>query len=194
RYPDTDEDNWVYPETAFYDIDKPDDGRDRQTFMIRFEGGTGALTYADDQPALVLDPAPTRQGRSARHNPLDETDHRRFVQRVLAWRSGLGTAGGSTSSIAPRVLGDESRDTVLARPVGQVAVYSMRRLAAAVGARRLNPVTGSLYAEGTDPKYDVAGKSPREVAATANAWISNQPVAGVTDSDAQIFTVQRYLG
>src|SRR5690606_30124956 len=51
RYPDTDRENWVYPETSFFDRSRPDDGESRQTFMIRFAGGTGALTYGDDRAA-----------------------------------------------------------------------------------------------------------------------------------------------
>ncbi len=197
-YPDEDEENWVYPETAFFDLADADDGEDRQTFMIRFAGGSGAMTYGADEPVLVLDPAPTRESRSAQHNPLEVTDQRRFVQRVLASRSGLGSAGGASSSIAPRILGDESRDTVLARPVGQVAVYNMKRLARAIGARRLNEVTGSLYAGEDDPGYDSAifgsGASAARIAEDVNNWITGQPVSSGADSDAQIFTVQRYLG
>src|SRR5690606_34131362 len=159
RYPDTDRDNWIYPETAFFDLADGADGADRQTFMVRFAGGSGAMTYGDDRAVLVLDPAPTREFRSKSpwsgrgQDVLQETDHRRFVQRVISQGGvGLGSSGGG--SARGKLLGDESSDTVLARPVGQVAIYSMKRLARAIGAGRLNPVTGSLYADDVDPKYD----------------------------------------
>ncbi|MFG0284668.1 MAG: Tfp pilus assembly protein FimT/FimU [Phycisphaerales bacterium JB039] len=202
-YPDIDRDNWVFPETAWFDVDDGADGRDRQTFMVRFEGGTGNLTYGDDRSVLVLDPAPTRQFRNKApwsgrgKDALDATDQRRFVQRILAERgTGFGSAGGRDRF---KLLGDESSDTVLARPVGQVAVYNLRRLARGVGARRLNPETGALYMADDQPQYDrslFAGSvSPREAAERINDWITGQPgFRGEAESDAQIYTVQRYLG
>jgi type II secretory pathway pseudopilin PulG len=203
-YPSTTrtQDNWVYPETSFFDRERGDDGRNRQTFMVRFAGGSGGLTYGDDRPALVVDPAPTRTFRDStpwRDHDLmgpEGSDQRRFVQRVMLTQGG----GPKAAADRRRLLGDESSDTALARPVGQVAVYSMRQLARGVGARRLNPVTGSLYADPAgkgEPEYDTSlfdGKAAMAIAEDVSKWISGQPVDGVTDSDAQIFTVQRYLG
>src|SRR5262245_7835639 len=48
--------NWLFPETGFYDEDdlQNDDGADRATFMVRFEGGTGLLKTWDMSAVVVL--------------------------------------------------------------------------------------------------------------------------------------------
>jgi hypothetical protein len=183
--------NWVFPETGFFDIDDGAEGPDRQTFMIRFEGGTGMLKVSDPAAALVFSPSPSAVFRTggiwASFRADRAADGVRFVRRVLS----------SPDNVLPlsdkqELLGDQSSDTVLARAVGQVAAYHERTLAASIRAR-LDRVTNSLYQPasvgkpmlGSDVKVD-----------DINKWIEGTLVVGAkpVDTDARVFSVQRYLG
>ena len=154
-----DEANWIFPESDFYDIENPSAGKARHTFMVRFEGGTGRQNVADTDPVLVLAPSPSVQLRQdLGAGPLSlyrvdrASDLGRFVRGVLAAPSPSLGGGGLQSSVPPlrlqdkqAILGDESVDTVLTRPLSQVALYNVKRMAAVIGARGVNNETGSLY-------------------------------------------------
>jgi prepilin-type N-terminal cleavage/methylation domain-containing protein len=222
--------NWVFPETGFYDEDAQnnDDGRDRQTFMVRFEGATGVVKSWDRTPVLILAPNPSMVARgtapwslfqdSTGRYPFrvdQEEDLARFVRRVVSWPS----VGGQSLTVINRqkLLGDISGDTVLAKPVGQLALCSEKRLATAIGAR-LDSVTNCLYQdvsalpqanrEPTFVKINGAAWTDDPYTIRVNSWIedhlyptgSNDPGPGGqpnetrTPSDCRIYTLHRYLG
>ncbi len=224
--------NWVFPETGFYDEDDPNnkDGADRQTFMVRFEGGTGVVKEWDVSPVLVLAVNPSMAARQvspwsytdasgARPFRVDlEADPERFVRRVSAWP--VGAAPMNTSPVAvqlkQQLLGDVSGDTVLAKPVGQLALCNEKKLAAAIGVR-LDPVTNCLYKDVSataNPAVPPAQREPTFVALNSpmtsgpiytaiNNWVEGHllnpsppppPASPLIDSDCRIYSIQRYLG
>lgn len=194
--------NWVLPETGYYRsaaANTPQqlggDGANRQTFMVRFEGGTGQVKSWDTSVALVLLPSRALAHRGTapwnQYNPTRAADQEAFVRRVLA------ISGSSASQTRRQVLGDVATDTALARPVGQLAVFSLRRLAAGIGARGLNRKTGTIYADAETvgrPEFDTAlfpsGTPSTTISTRMNEWIS-----GVTEgADSQVFGLDRYAG
>lgn len=198
---------WVFPETAYYDVTAGDSGENRQSFMIRFEGGTGRYLSSATSKALYLDPAPTLAFRDPGTAPWStyrvdrEEDLGRFVRRVLALPD-------STLPMQDkrRLLGDEATDTVLVGPVGQIAVYNERRLAEAIGADGLNRFTDTLYSpiagSVRGPQYDrglFGTITNAEVNLRIGLWIRSSEIAAGAlpaseTSDARIFLVSRYLG
>ncbi|MCC6661489.1 MAG: type II secretion system protein [Phycisphaerales bacterium] len=197
--------NWVFPETGFYDTDSGNtqdmaaDGRDRQTFMVRFEGGTGRLRRGDGAAALVLLPSPAAFRTAAPFATFRadrEADPARFVRRVIG-------AGSLTAMQKQQLLGDVSSDTVLARAVGQLAIYSATRLAGAVGAR-VNPDTGSIYQKpGPSNNYGpkVTNIAGQPIAGdTINRWIEGRLMVPGSNplvpfaTDARVFAMDHYMG
>ncbi len=199
--------NWLLPETSFYKDNVSNSGQDRQSFMIRFEGGTGMVKTSSPHTALVHYPSnnqilhatwprdPTG-GTSPNTNPLNpdnETDYYRYVRRVLAWPGPPGIAGAGQLTLAEKrqILGDESADTILCKSIGQFAVCSERHLARGIGVE-LNQSTGTVYTSTTQPVIDPTVPTLRD---KVNEWIVNRdPSGNPLDSDARIFTIQRYLG
>ena len=201
---DRDRGQWVFPETSFYDDTAGDNGRSRQSFMVRFEGGSGRFQSSATNKALMLDVAPVLGFRETTApwlgNRVDrEADLARFVRKIV---------NDPTLTLAEKrqLLGDESTDTVLVGPVGQLAVYNERRLADAIGADGLNRITDTLYQPITGsvsgPEYDTAlfGSVTRaDINLRIGLWIraSDQQagaLAAADTSDARIFLVSRYLG
>lgn len=196
---------WAFPETVFFDDRAGNNGDKRQSFMVRFEGGTGRHLTSATAKALYIDPAPTLAFRDPGTPPWNnfradrEEDLGRFVRRVLA---------DSSLTIAQRrqLLGDIATDTVLVGPVGQLAVYNEKRLANAIGADGVNRFTDTLYrpigGSVSGPEYDdslFAGLTPAEINLRIGLWIrSSELQAGALPasetSDARIFLVSRYLG
>ena len=102
--------SWVFPETGFFNQDADrDTGANnrtlRQTFMVRFEKGTGNLVVNQAFPSVVLAPRSSEQGAVTRvvGTPL-ETDWRRvdrtdnvaqWARRLLARRVDPSAAVGS---------------------------------------------------------------------------------------------------
>jgi prepilin-type N-terminal cleavage/methylation domain-containing protein len=200
--------NWVFPETSFYDEDAGDDGTDRQTFMVRFEGSTGVLKVSDAAAVLVLSPSPSTTFRSSSpwNNPAlradTEPDYARFVRRVAS-RPAAG-AGSLTVLARQELIGDVASDTVLTRPVSQVAVYSEKKLAQALGART-DSATGCLYQNLPDPTFINVGGSPMgdTDVVRINDWVEGHllnptppalPASQYIDSDCRVFALQKYLG
>lgn len=197
---------WVFPETAYYDDSAGNNGQSRQSFMVRFEGGSGQFRNSATTKALYLDPAPVLGFRETAMPWSDpkfrvdrEPDLGRFVRKVLA---------DPTLSQAQRrqLLGDEATDTVLVGPVGQLAVYNEKRLANAIGADGVNRFTDTLYApiagSVSGPEYDsglFGSVSNAEINLRIALWMraSELPAGGLPasdTSDARIFLVSRYLG
>jgi len=198
-----DDGNWVFPETGLYSPDGSN-GHQRQTFMVRFRAGTGSLDASNRRTALIFDPVPYsgfRAGSPWNQSRADEAnDAATFVKRILA-RTDLSVGERC------KLLGDESIDSILARPVIEVAMFDEGRLAASIGARGLNRVTSSLYVDPTgpsaapnQPEVDTglfpAGTDPDDIAGRIAEWIEGRYQVGgaPVPSDARIFTLQRYLG
>lgn len=209
--------NWVFPETGFYNADRATDGELRQSFVIRFAGGTGELAFRNQNDVLIVSPAPSTYFRT--QAPWNEyrldtaQDQASMVRRMLAdprlnapQASDDGMGGGSPPYVIHRMLGDRSSDTVLARPVRHIALADERVLATSIRARGLNRATGSLYGEGeaipTAPVIDSrlfnGSPSARQVTQWCNDWIggSFDPGDGTRPpvSQASLFSVERYSG
>jgi type II secretory pathway pseudopilin PulG len=186
--------NWVFPETAFYNLTSATEGRNRQTFIMRFEGGTGMLLPPDGKAVLLLAPAPTQQFRTgnlhgrAAFRPDRESDGPRFIRRVLA--------SSLTLSDLQRLLGDLATDTVLAKPVSHLALYNERALVSALAGAgleaRLNRDSRSLYFEPLRPSFIPPSANGDLFVDRLSQWLENR--LNAADSDARIFTVHRYLG
>lgn len=202
---DRDQGQWVYPETVFYEQAQGDNGENRQSFMVRFEGGTGRFLSSATSKALYIDPAPTLLFRDPGTPPWNlyrvdrEENLGRFVRKVLADPS-------LTLNQQRQLLGDEASDTVLVGPVGQIAVYNEKRLANAIGADGLNRSTDTLYSpiagSVSGPEYDTGifgSVSQAEINLRIGLWMrASDRQAGALSasetSDARIFLVSRYLG
>ncbi|GMV25579.1 MAG: hypothetical protein AMXMBFR58_16100 [Phycisphaerae bacterium] len=183
--------NWVFPETGFYNKKKADEVADqgfsvRQTFLVRFEAGTGLVKTGDRTQVLVVDPSPSNAFRTVmpyriyRFNRGEDVAS--VVRRVLE----------SPESLLPledkqKLLGDQATDTVLAQNVTEIALYRETDLAAALGARGLNRTTRCLYGDGANPLYRpeidktlFASYSAADVAKSINEWFATD----ASDSDS----------
>lgn len=139
--------DWVFPETGFFDARQRLDGGVRQSFMVRFAGGTGEVRGAGDRAAIVVLPrGSTENGwTESWRNAGQAEDLRRWVQRVLSDRS-------LSASERAEILGDRSADTVLVRSVSLLALADERVLGRALGVRP-DRVSGSLYTGDATGRY-----------------------------------------
>lgn len=211
--------NWIFPETGFYDPTEAPDGLgttggglDRNTFMIRFEAGTGVMKTGVWAPALIVAPIADGDWRDDVLNNIAAAQRDAYSLEELGSteeyvRRLLPASPGTISMLDKRkLLGRGSPDVILARPVSQLALYDEMRLAAAIGARPDN-FSGSLY---TYPEY-LGGTemTPPNLVADAtqakiNNWIEGDTNdddlvsdANATDADrpeAKLFTIDRYTG
>ena len=155
--------NWVFPETAFYDLNQAAAAGEptaRQSFMIRFDSRTGAVS-SNTAPVLFVDPRPSTAGRPGGERPQARQRWLRpdRAEDLGAWARGLIKSppiNNNGDPISPpftedanavllSFIGVNSNDTVLVKPVTRIAVYDERRMARDLGARRLNAETNSLY-------------------------------------------------
>lgn len=207
---------WVFPESDFFDATLTDatGGLARQTFIVRFTGGTGTLSPVQDDVLVV---SPRNSGLNRETTPASlrvdrAEDLRRWANRVLATPDvdGDGDADVTDDRLRRTLLGDASGDTVLARPVTQLAMYEEEQLAAALGVR-LDPDTRTIYAGPPRAASETAQPRPwlpRLVDGTAvtseniTRWVQGNtnlntryPPADVEDQPvARVFTVDRFLG
>lgn len=213
---------WIFPETNFIDLEAPalgSNGWQRQSFMVRFKNGTGQLDSGNRALALVIDPIAAEGFRQLA--PFDEvrldkaSDLGAFVSRLLA-AQGLTQTEESNRL---KLVGDVSIDSVLVRPVTELAVYSERNLiqalAQANGARGSSRATGTFYGAPTEEdgpvvEADLFATVPTLQALTglAGLWIEGRLRIGQTDptvnpagdgstlleTEARVFTLQQYLG
>lgn len=214
--------HWVFPETDFIDWDGLrtnaqgyDEGWKRQTFLVRFEAGTGNASISERRPVIVLDPLPVTSDSGFRSRVpynLPENDVTQaatlesFVKQSVSKPILLTQAAGST--ILSKLIGDMSPDTVLALPVTEVALYDEQRMAGAIGAARLNQTTKCLYGDPADrtiipiePTIDTslfAGVAVDEIQERIDAYmtrnVSNTLPDNTVSMEARVFTVQRYMG
>lgn len=211
-YPDTSS-NWVFPESHFFNQSDDTsgspprcaiDGNNRQSFMVRFEGGTGALKSTEGVPVVVVLPSAATKFRTVvspwkDHRADLATDLRRFAREAISLP--IYARAKFPSNDRLKMVGYLASDVVMARSVGQVAVYNERRLANAMRART-DRYTGSIYA--LDPASPATWRPAyvKDASGAAvdqnkvNAWIEGRYTEGgkPIPSDARIFTVSRYLG
>ncbi|MCC6970436.1 MAG: type II secretion system protein [Phycisphaerales bacterium] len=196
--------NWVFPETAYYDPPNTGQkqGRNRQTFMIRFQGGSGVLRTDVNIPAVVLDFSPATSFRAVApwsEYRFDATDRPEVLVRRAVARKLANPSWDKLSLL----LGDDAVDSVLTRAITELALYDENELAGAVGARGLNKATNCIYggtkvnSAATFPRIDQslfgtafnAGELPTRI----NDWI-----LGVGEdtkpSDVRLYTIDRYSG
>lgn len=201
---------WVFPETSFLDPDDAtgEEGWKRQTFAVRFEGQTGRLATGDARPFLVVSPSGNEEYHEVEpfgtYHLHDADNTGQFVRRLLANRNIHLNADSETTDLH-RLIGSRSSDTVLCRPVMELALADEAVLARGVGARRLNPATRSLYAAEPTPTIDLAlfpnGTDLQGVVTLVNTWITGNingtqtpGVAPFEPYEARIFTLTRSLG
>jgi prepilin-type N-terminal cleavage/methylation domain-containing protein len=207
---DTNQRNWVFPETEFFDALVTDDGDNRQTFMIRFLGGIGSVAVGDVREALVVSPRATAIGRESgifKEVRLDAAvpDVATVVRRALNNSDYLARSRGSNNDPFTQLFGNESGDTILTRSVEQIGLYKTTDLANGMGIK-LNRDTGVFYANEDEPKIDLRGNSA-DFHSRLRWWIEGNTTAARNDRDddwiindeddepiARLYTVQRYTG
>ncbi len=184
-----DEVNWVFPETGFFHPGEADEGPKRQSFVVRFEGRSGELAIADDREVLIYAPSlELDRSRSpfnvagGAYRPDRKSDHLRLVRQLLH-------APQVSPEDLERLVGDRATDTVLARPVRELALYEIRDLVRELRAERvaaftgIDKRTGCLYRMGEvdDPTPTIDPELVSEV---------NRLLPRV----AEIFSIDRYTG
>lgn len=194
---------WVFPETDFYNKLEQDDGADRQTFMVRFTAGTGTLSR-DATSALILDPRPSNLDRPTLPaiQPLDQAeDLRTWAKRVLI-------STGLSDVERQQLIGNESGDTVLARPITDLALYRERRLGQMLQVRNLNRDTSSIYLKDEDPEVDSSlfrdsqlADDRVELETRITQWLegrlaleSDRDAGSALEAESSVYTVGSYFG
>jgi hypothetical protein len=197
-----------------------DEGWKRQTFMVRFESGTGNAAISARVPVLVLDPLPVLSGEGFRgagrdpyslevHDPTQASSLEAFVRQQI---NNPQLRAGNPPDIT-KILGDVSPDTVLAMPVTEIALYDEARMASAIGVVRLNPITNSLYGNMEDetlaptvPEFDRSTRTwggavpdAQDIQARVDAYMTRDAhtprvLDESTSFEARVFTIQRYMG
>lgn len=222
--------HWVFPETSFLNltalsqpngsVQGEDEGWKRQTFMVRFESGTGNAAISARVPVLVLDPLPVLSGEGFRgagrdpyameeHDPTQAASLEAFVRQQI---NNPQLRAGNPPDIT-KILGDVSPDTVLAMPVTEIALYDEARMASAIGVVRLNTITNCLYGNMEDenlaptvPEFDRSTRTwggavpdAQDIQARINAYMTRDAhtprvLDESTSFEARVFTIQRYMG
>lgn len=209
---------WVFPETSFYSQD-PTTGEHasdtdlvgsitaRQTFMIRFEGGSGVIKSNEPGPVIVIAPRPSSKGAVTRATGAGNLWKRPDLadKGLSKWaRSVINRTlpGNKQQQEAARreLIGDESGDTVLAASVDVVSLYNESKLAEGLQTSGLNKATGSLYAKpgvNAVPTLDstlwTTGFSASGSETEIDNWIMGklQRNGQYVESDAMIFAFDR---
>lgn len=224
--------NWLFPESGFFAKDSQafgaasgggfgnvgrDDPTGRQSFMVRFDSRTGAISR-DTTAALFIAPRTSRDRPFGdRPTPIDRWKRvdladstRKWAERMLKSPSLTGNDQWTRADTAQRMqfIGNSSNDTVLVKPVTRLAIYDERALARGIKARGLNQATGTIY-----EAYDQAmpngrirldsslfqGFNEDQIRLDINAWIDGDTnLDGVFDEDdepeSRIYTIQPYSG
>ncbi|MEM8757970.1 MAG: prepilin-type N-terminal cleavage/methylation domain-containing protein [Planctomycetota bacterium] len=151
---------WVFPETHAYPVTggSMEPGIARQTFMVRFNAGTGTLSR-DSRQAVVIAPVADEDfanwaGPQLGMAGIDDTvlttdDVELWTRRVVSSRA-AALIGDQSQPLQDRdlrgiVLGDRSPHSVLASSVGEVALYLDREFSGGIGAQGVNRRTGNVY-------------------------------------------------
>ena len=175
--------HWVFPETGFYNTGEPDEGGLRQTFMVRFEGGSGRHAIDNGGDAVAVDLRPSAEKRSTQPARFDQApDLGVAVRRALADPALL-----AYDSVALRkLIGNGSSDSVLVKPVAQLALYEERAMAGGIGAK-ISRDTGSIYTDPTDPTL-----GPSIDVRDIDKWIEG--TLPEREREARLFRISRYSG
>lgn len=195
---------WVFPETGFFDHTATNDGASRQSFMVRYEGGTGKLVGVSSRPSLVLMPRPSSVGRNqADYLRADLSgDLRQFVLTVLN-----DPRVNDTDRL--NAIGPNSSDMVLVKPVRVLALADESALAGSLGVR-VDELTRSLY---TVNQADIdagltlklrlvngpTGNNPLDTASVGRAieFFENPTGTGTVRTqtgEVRLYSVDRYNG
>ena len=217
--------HWLFPETGFFPRDAQVNGGSldgsfstidadlstaRQSFMIRFDGRTGAVSR-DTRSALFVDPRNSRK-REPSGNPLDpyeQTLRLDLAEDIEVWASRVLTSpdltndqvtyGNDDATLREQLIGTASNDTILVKPVARLALYDVNDLALGVGARGVNKETNTLYQphdqdeRDVDIQFDIdlvntgqfATTNPKDVVKRINEWI-NGNTTFLRDGDLRI--------
>lgn len=192
---------WVFPETDFYDQLDQTDGADRQTFMIRFEAGTGAISR-ESTTALIIDPRPSFEDRPTSFQPINQAEDLR------SWTVRASVSTALSDNERAELIGNESGDTVLARPVTDIALYRERRMGQMLGLRSLNRQTDTIYQQDDEPRIDRTifrdaqlASDRAELESRITQWIegrlalqNNNNAGSAEEADSSIYTISSYFG
>jgi prepilin-type N-terminal cleavage/methylation domain-containing protein len=189
--------NWVFPENAFFDETKADQGDYRQTFMVRFQRGTGRVLGSSFIPSVLLLPRSridtnTYPGALPSVTPaIGPNDWRRVdrIEDLVGWaRSVLALDARQAAAL----VGARSTDCVTVNSVGILGLYEETRMAAALGAGGVNRITGTIY--GTTPTQRVnvgsANEAPKAPNIDINLWRAGTAVNAAGADFAQSEQVQ----
>jgi hypothetical protein len=231
--------HWVFPETGFFARDAQVNGGSlngsfsnadpnlptaRQTFMIRFDARTGAVSR-DTRSALFIDPRNSNQREPGGNRPdsYEITIRADLAEDLEVWASRvLGSPditddgisyGRDDGELREQLIGTASNDTVLVKPVSRIALYDENRLALGLRSRGVNRGTGSLYLPheqtGSDSNIQLDMSlfadnmdlnNEQDVIERINSWIDGDTnfdgtVSFLEDEpDSRIFLVQSYTG
>lgn len=196
--------NWLFPETHFSGQDDGNLGRDRQTFVVRFEGATGRRRV--DALGTILLVLPVESDAFRNTQPWDDDEIRldnaaniEATVRLALHDKQLFPDTVSGQADLRRILGDIATDTVLARPVTQLAIVDARRAVSELGALRRNRETDCFYklSTGDPPTPEIdTGLFPSLGSAFAvtgilNEWIEhNNASLPNSEFSARMFTVE----
>lgn len=189
------EGNWVFPETNLYDEGRGNQGEARQTFMVRFRAGSGAMVTSPLTPVFVVLMRPSYADNGSPRNAASN-DFYVSYDRVAATVAVLR----GDPQVRAAILGPQSSDVVLTRPLSQVSIYDERKLATDMGVQ-VDRLTGCVYKNSAD-----APNGPEFVnsldAARVNQWIQGdtdgrngvEPAGGMDRPVARVFSFDRYTG
>lgn len=198
---------WVFPETGFFNHSVTNDGDNRQTFMVRFEGGTGKLVGVTSRASLVLLPRPSSIGRNApTYLRADlSPDLRQMVQTFLH----DPRVANVPQAQRDEVLSRSSSDCVMVKPVRVLALTDESALAGSLGVR-VDETTRCLYSVNpTDVSGGLTlkprlvngptGSNPLDTVSVGRAieFYDNPTNTGTTRTqtgEVRVYTVDRYSG
>lgn len=204
--------NWVFPETGMFDHSKQEDDGTRQTFMIRFEAGTGrAIPSGGEAAIVVLERASSIERDTIASSQTDDWKRLDRVGSAKRWARRVLNDPSLSDDDRRKLIGDKSGDTALAKSVSMVVLYPERKLADALGVR-LNPYTGTVYdvdaTQAANGQYrlayipDLSGTPTSGKLLDAQRWLEGWKV-GTTDNTgtnraetqiSRIYVVPRLAG
>lgn len=180
--------NWVFPETGFFDASITDRGsgprpNSRNTFMVRFQSGTGRIVAVSPNPIVVLLPRNRIDTNSAAaladvKSPVwaGSSDWRRIdhTDNLVSWARSVCSLVPAAD--AASLVGCRSTDAVLVASVNIIALYDESRMASALGARGLNRVTGGIYG-GAVGAISTSNEAPKAPNIDVGLWPASTFVA-----------------
>jgi type II secretory pathway pseudopilin PulG len=231
--------NWLFPETGFFARDAQVNGGSldgsfsnvdpnlptaRQSFMIRFDGRTGAVSR-DTRSALFVNPRNSNQREPGGNRPsnYEITLRPDLAEDLEVWASRVLSSpdltddriayGRDDGELREQLIGNASNDTILVKPVSRIALYDENKLALGLRARGVNRDTGTLYLPHDQDNRDaniqidlaLFNGSPfvnnaEDAIEHINMWIDGDTdfdgtVSFLTDEpDSRLFLVQSYTG